>query len=501
MIFRRTALIAACMAVTLISLWAIGYASAPADSDANYNADIQGVPPSSSRSWGVIGLKPGVPFRMDSTGIAALPEATRRECDDIVALRSMRMGLKPFFSRPRPELEAERIAAVASGFGEEPPRLTRWLRFELPEGVGMEETLARLRALPSVETAYAAPRAVPASEGADKATPSFVQHQGYLEDAPGGMGIKAAWKIKGGKGFGVKIADVEGDWNYNHEDLTRAKQKCVNGILMGGIWYQHGTAVLGIVAGTRNGFGVTGIAHRARIKMFSIGRTGGSPSAVYDNVPDAINRAAAALDRGDVILIEVQYSGLKSDSDCIPVEYYQADFEAIKAATAKGIVVVEAAANGSQNLDHAMYKNAFNRSLRGDSGAIMVGAGAPPKSYREDRSRLSFSNFGSRLDVQGWGNMVTSTGYGDLYSKGGNNCFYTETFNGTSSASATVCGVAACLQGIAKKALGVPLAPKKLRKLLIKTGSPQQGGTKQHIGPRPDLAKAAKKVLNMDGQE
>ncbi|HUX07263.1 MAG TPA: S8 family peptidase [Acidobacteriota bacterium] len=494
MIFRRTALSALCLAAALLSLWTVGYASAPAGSNASYEADTPGVPPSSSRNRIVIGLKPDIPFRVGPTGIAALVGATRQESDDLVALRRMGTSLKPLLSRPRPELEAERNAAVALGLDAKPPHLARWLHLTLPEGVTIEDALARLRALPSVETAYAAPRAVPASAGAPTGTPSFVEQQSYLDDAPGGMGVKTAWKIKGGRGQGVKIADVEGDWNYNHEDLSRAKQKYIDGILMGGIWYQHGTAVLGIIAGTRNSLGVTGIAYRARIRMFSIGRAGGF-GAIDDNVPDAINRAVAELDPGDVILIEVQYSGLKSDSNYIPVEYYQADFEAIKAATAKGIVVVEAAANGSQNLDNSIYKNAFNLSIRGDSGAIMVGAGAPPVSYREDRSRLSFSNYGSRLDVQGWGNMVTSTGYGDLFSRGGNNCFYTETFNGTSSASALVCGVAASLQGIAKEATGKPLGPKQLRKILVKTGSPQQGSTKQHIGPRPDLAKAAEKVL------
>ena len=56
------------------------------------------------------------------------------------------------------------------------------------------------------------------------------------------------------------------------------------------------------------------------------------------------------------------------------MEYWQANFDAIKTATANGKIVVEAAGNGSMNLDNSIYKNLFNRSYR-DSGAILVGAG------------------------------------------------------------------------------------------------------------------------------
>ena len=452
------------------------------------------IPPDSSRKYGVVGLRPGTDFQLTTSGISAPPGAEPGRAVGIEELRQVGLRLQPLFSRPRAELTADRIAAAAeSDF--QPPDLGRWLRFEVPAGMTMEQALARLRALPVVETAYAWPKAVPASAGAS-VTPSFVSKQGYLEGIPTGLGIKEIWKFNGGKGQNVLIADVEGDWNVKHEDLARAKAKNIDGELAGGVWYPHGTAVLGILVGAKNGFGITGIAHRARVKMFSIYRQV-DDGPLLDNVPDAINRAAAALSPGDVILLEVQYSGLKRSSDYIPVEYFDADFEAIRAATAKGIVVVEAAGNGSQNLDAKRYGDAFNRKVRGDSRAIMVGAGAPPDSYHLDRARLLFSNYGSRVDIQCWGERVTTSGYGDLYSSGGVNYHYTDSFNGTSSASALTAASVACLQGIARNALGKPLKPRKLRKILIKTGLPQQGNTKQHIGPRPDLEKAAQKIVDM----
>jgi subtilisin family serine protease len=494
MIFGRHALTVIVPVLVTFSLFATAYAAQATPRSGDDPAGAESIPPSSARARVVIGLKSDLNFAVSPVGARALPRATARERDDLETMRGLGMLIRPLFSRPKAELEAERVVTTASDKESFCPDLSRWLQIELPEGLEMAEALELLRSLPSVEEAYAAPKAVPASAGADSDTPLFIDQQGYLELPPGGMGIKAAWKIHGGKGQGVGIADVEGDWNVFHEDLGRAKQIHMNGVVMGGIWYQHGTAVLGLLVGTRNNYGITGIANRARLKMFSIGRLD-EDRMIYDNVPDAINRAAAALERGDVILIEVQYSGLKSDYDYIPVEYYGADFDAIRAATAKGIVVVEAAGNGSQNLDKPFYHERLNKDVRGDSRAIMVGAGAPPISFKEDRSRLYFSNYGSRVDVQGWGSQVTSTGYGDLYSKGGNNHYYTESFNGTSSASATVAGAVACLQGIAKKTLGKPLKPRVLRKILVKTGSPQQGVLKQNIGPRPDLVRAVEEVM------
>ena len=62
----------------------------------------------------------------------------------------------------------------------------------------------------------------------------------------------------------------------------------------------------------------------------------------------------------------------------VPVEYRQAQFEAIsQMISSRDIIVVEAAGNGQQDLDHPIYAGRFNRSMR-DSGAIMVGAGNPP---------------------------------------------------------------------------------------------------------------------------
>jgi hypothetical protein len=96
--------------------------------------------------------------------------------------------------------------------------------------------------------------------------------------------------------------------------------------------------------------------------------------------------------------------------------------------------------------------------------------------------------------VQAWGWHVTTLGYGDAQGGGSENTWYTVRFSGTSSASPIVTGAVACLQGRAKAKDGSPMTPKKVRKILMATGTPQQSGPgvplTQNIGPQPNLPKA-----------
>jgi serine protease len=161
------------------------------------------------------------------------------------------------------------------------------------------------------------------------------------------------------------------------------------------------------------------------------------------------------------------------------------------------VIIIEAAGNGAEDLDHSAYKRKFDRKHR-DSGAIMVGAGGPARAGYKDRERLDFSNYGSRVDVQGWGRKVATLDYGDLQSCTGEersytDRHYTDEFSGTSSASPIVAGAAVLLEGIARER-GRVLPPGELRELLRATGTPQAGNLKQQIGPRPDLARAIAKL-------
>lgn len=182
---------------------------------------------------------------------------------------------------------------------------------------------------------------------------------------------------------------------------------------------------------------------------------------------------------------------------------------------------MEAAGNGSQNLDDPIYnqpnpdfpqawKNPF-ASTSPSSGAILVGAGNPPSGthghthdtigFNEayvDRARCVYSNYGSRVDCQGWGWEVTTIGGGDLGHSADHNRLYTDVFAGTSSASPIITGVLACVQGVLRARNLALLTPDSARTLLRSEGSAQQAApnrsVEQRIGLRPDLRKIIPKV-------
>ena len=412
----------------------------------------------------------------------------------------------------------ERVLAVASLTSEFAPvdtlPLVNFYKVDAPPEA-LDALQRDLLAHDLVEGAYVKPGAepaaylndmAPAAEEAPPASPDYNARQIYLDAAPAGVDARWAWTQAGGRGDTIRIIDIEGAWRFTHEDLTGNQGGVVGGTQSTDIgWRNHGTAVIGEFSGDPNGFGVTGISPNATVSAISI--FGGTGSA------GAINAAAGRLKAGDVMLIELHRPGPRfafanrpDQRGYIAVEWWPDDFAAIRAAVNRGIIVVEAAGNGAENLDDAIYQtaaagfpagwtNPFRRANR-DSGAIVVGAGAPPpgthgRNHGVDRSRLDFSNWGALIDAQGWGREVTTCGYGDLQGGTNEDLWYTDTFSGTSSASPIVTGVAASLQGMAK-ARGRPfLTPAEFRNCLRTTGSPQQNEptrpATQRIGSRPDL--------------
>jgi subtilisin family serine protease len=356
----------------------------------------------------------------------------------------------------------------------------------------------------AVWSAYVAPRPVPAMpSGPAAGSRNFEPAQGYLCDAPNGIGAAGVWNLAGAKGNGIAICDIEGNWNRGHEDLPQGIP-LFGGSLINDIgWRNHGTAVLGEMVSVPNSLGCVGISHQAKAAVQSA-----MISGVF-NAAGAISNAASNLRAGDVILIELHAPG--PNGKFVAMQFWPDIFAAIKAAVDKGITVVEAAGNGDENFDLAVFNGT---GLQKDSGAIVVGAGVPPTNYVDfdgfgpglpsysslgvPRSRIFFSNYGKIVNVQGWGWHVTTLGYGDAQGGASENKWYSLRFSGTSSASPIVTGAVACLQGRAKAKNGAPLPPKTVRNILISTGTPQQAGPgvpiSQHIGPQPNLLEAMKKV-------
>lgn len=401
------------------------------------------------------------------------------------------LDAEPLFDRSPDALAADR-ATAASRSGEPMPDLSAWRRVRVRgDRNAIDHALDGLRARGDVLTAFEAPRpelpfmpgSLTATGSCPVKTPPYHELQGYLRQAPGGIDAPAAWAKPGGRGEAVWFADIEGAWNTAHEDLPADRIRAIGRPIPVREWEMHGTAVLGEILSRDNELGMFGIAPNvARVITSSVADV---PAAV------AIDRAQAQLRPGDVLLIELHAIGPRGRF--MPMEYWDDVFEVLKIANARGIVVVEAAGNGAEDLDHVTYRGKLDRRQR-DSGAIMVGAGAPAMEGWTDRSRLDFSNYGSRVDVQGWGRMVATLDYGDLQGCDVTARKYTSNFAGTSSASPIVAGAAMLLESISKTEKGCPMSPSEVRKLLVETGSAQTDGphgpAKQHIGPRPDLARA-----------
>lgn len=349
----------------------------------------------------------------------------------------------------------------------------------------------QLNSLESIEIAYVEPSPVPAGDIAPP-TPDYISSQLYLNQAPDGIDALYANTLPGGDGTGITIVDIEGNWQRTHEDLDKA----ASGFLVGDVindqsWLDHGTAVIGVLIGSNNGYGITGIVSGADLGMVSIG----SMSAA-----EAIYNAVDSLDVGDIILIELQAPGplhdfaVRQDQEgYVCMEYWQANYDAIKYAWAKGLIVIQAAGNGGENLDDLLYGDLFDINYR-NSHAIIVGAGYPASSP-SDLERESYSNYGERVNLQGYGSEVYTTGYGDLFDGGGDlDQYYTTGFGGTSSASPIIAGAAASVQGYMKANFGTVLTSDYIRDILYETGTAQLGNTLEHIGPRPNLDSAINSI-------
>lgn len=354
-----------------------------------------------------------------------------------------------------------------------------------------------LNQLTGVQTAYATPLPAPLpSQVTRTASPDFSVSQGYLQPAPYGINRAAAAGLPGGLGDTVTFVDIEYMWNYDHEDYNLDASDLLTGDLYTTFGFDHGTAVMGQVMALDNGFGVTGLTPNADAKV-------ASPIFGEDyNIAQTLLNLTPMLNAGDVVLIEQQAyppfninNACKSTIGCyfyVPVEIYQDTFDSIQYMVAAGIVVIEAAGNGGYDLDHRVFQNLFDRSVR-DSGAILVGA-ADPTMHKD----YFWSNVGSRVDVYGWGGEIYTTGYGDAHTNGVDfNQDYTAEFGGTSGASPIVTGAAIALQGIAK-AKGDLLTPHEIRMFLRSTGTPHHAQS-YLIGAMPDLDYALTNYLY--GQE
>lgn len=369
--------------------------------------------------------------------------------------------------------------AVANDESYQKSNLFNYLLVTTPPGLNPDDFKWSLFSLGDVERVY---RQLPAEDPTvdPDDDPRFAD-QRYLGDPPLGLGVSTVWPkkqgggIAGADGAGVALVDMELGWTLGHEDLKRTNLNLLFGKIENGS-REHGTSVLGVIAANDNNFGCVGIVPNIK----RIGLVSYEADSRTDR-PNAIAAAAADLDAGDVLVIEAQITVVTNP----PIESLDAEFKAIRAATAKGIIVVEAAGNGGANIDSAT-------SVFGDSGAIIVGAASGDVMHR----KLKNSNFGKRVNCYGWGeNVCTLTSNVSGATSG-----ETTAFRGTSAATAMIAGVAAAVQGMAKQK-GKLLTPSAMRKLLsnretgtLSLGDRKSGGAVDLIGVMPNLIGIAKMV-------
>ncbi|WP_116789388.1 S8 family peptidase [Flavobacterium psychrotrophum] len=323
-------------------------------------------------------------------------------------------------------------------------------------------------------------------------TPLYENQQTYIGTA--GVKMDYAWNL-GLNGQGINIRDVEYGFNPNHEDLNEVSVGFAQGMVVSNDastnYTEHGTAVLGVLVGDKGNYGISGMAYGANEAVLFPEWT-----TVSYNRTRAISRSIAASAPGDVILFELQVGGTETDPEYpdnyVAGEYDNVVWDLTRAATDTGIIIVAAAGNGGQNLDAPDYAEYMDR---GNSGAIMVGAG----NSTGTRRRLNFSTYGARVDVQGWGQGVLTSGYGDYVTIDNDfNQQYTM-FSGTSSATPIVASCVVVLQSYYHSLTDTYFSPAEMRDLLISTGQAQGSASTGHIGPLPNMQAAIVAIQNLLG--
>ncbi|OUB88256.1 hypothetical protein BK784_29065 [Bacillus thuringiensis serovar medellin] len=398
------------------------------------------------------------------------------------------LTLNRLFSSVNP-MEIEKLLVQSKSVANESANnLLNYYIVQAPNNIEIELLLKKFETSPLVEEAYIQEKQIltppeiqlPNLSVNPYDNPRF-KNQGYLEAAPKGINAPHAWSIKGGDGKDTTFVDMEYGWLLNHEDLVNKNIKLMSGQNISQ-HRAHGTSVLGIVSSEDNQIGNIGIAPKANVKVISQIRDNG----IY-NTADAILSAVHNLQAGDILLLEAQASYDGYGDKYLPVEVHPDIFDAIRVGADKGIIIIEAGANGSNDLDNFKDRNGkkiLNRNSPDfkDSGAIMVGAGSSTVPHK----RLWFSNYGSRLDVYGWGENVDTTSANPNQNTTN---LYTSTFSGTSSASPIIAGAATSIQGIAKEHRGYPYTPAELRNILSNpnTGTQSQDPWNDRIGVLPDL--------------
>lgn len=390
--------------------------------------------------------------------------------------------------------------AKARDINYHPPNFLNYYVLDFDAKTTAQHALEELMANKAIEKVYLETNLV-YSPSASAINSSVNIPQSYLDPAPAGIDAKYAWRHKGGDGCSnIKFIAVEQGWITDHQYVPTKTLPCSG--MNHSSFQNHGTAVLGIIHMQHKNVARSGITPKAKGYVLSQWR----PDENF-NMADAILAAIHHLDYGDVLLIESQAydPGTKK---AMPVEIYDVNFQLIRLATALGITVIEPAGNGNDvsghdldlftNMDGCKILHRSSTEFL-DSGAIVVAAAGSNVPH----TKMGYTNFGSRVDCYAWGeNVVTAGCFPSLFEHATDG--YTKTFNGTSSASAIITGVAIALQGIAEANLHSRLSPSQIRAFLsneMHGTASANGRATDKIGVMPDLKKIIRDLLKLHPAE
>ena len=297
-----------------------------------------------------------------------------------------------------------------------------------------------------------------------------------IQPSPNGVDAMYVWDVPGGTGDGARLADIESGWCLEHEELIAARIRKLS--VFGSVNVDHGTACVGIVAGSDNGLGTIGIAPGAAVDLVTTDRGNG-----FGGLAAAIAVAAASLQPGDILLLETAtpFTPDLTRPDIL-VEFDPAVQVAIGLAVLRGITVIEPAGNGGINLDAFPFLAHTRPDSPTFSGAIVVGAGELTEPALASWAR-TFSTFGSRVDCFAAGGRIRSP------AASATNAY--QQFGGTSGASAIIAGAAASLQSMTRAATGSTLAPADVRRIFrsAQLGVLPDDPLGARIGAMPNLRK------------
>lgn len=286
--------------------------------------------------------------------IVKLKNINKTDCDN------KKLSLSSFHNQYHSFLADVSLISVVSATSQVPPKVNAssvlisnndlnnlnhyyYLNYPNNEKYNLKEIIEILEQHPDIEYIQTIPIQPIKPPNITNIMPDFTNHQHYLKTPKKlrnvheikGLGIWDAWEQKA-YGQGVQLADIEWDFNFAHHDLSTTNITALLPFNEKTDQADHGTAVAGLIIGKNDGKGITGLAHK--LDMFY------AISELTCGRIDAIIASKRILHEGDIVLYEMQT--ICEHQAYVPADYEIHVWEATRALTDAGIIVIMAAGNG-----------------------------------------------------------------------------------------------------------------------------------------------------------